>query len=454
MQTTRAMVAEARSQLTPERLLRLSRAGPRYTSYPTVPLWRSDFSDREVEEGLREAAGPVSVYVHVPFCKEQCWFCGCNQVVSRRQSAGDRYLDALQMQIDGLHMASERVPAIRVHLGGGTPTWLTGTQLTRLFAMLQTRFDILPDAEVSVEADPDVTGDAQVDELIGLGVNRLSLGVQSFDPVVLGAINRPQEGRRIHGIMARCQDAGMDGLNIDLIYGLPHQTPKRFARTLDEVVAIRPDRIAVYSYAHVPWMRPHQARIDASALPDPHARMALYLDALERLSEAGYIAIGMDHFALREDALAVAQRAGRLHRNFMGYTTVAGTDLIGLGVSAISELGDLYAQQQTHLGRWYRAVEKGALPVTMRGIRLTDEDRQRREVIRRLMCEFSLPMSLAGRFPAALKALGLLEEEGLVTIGSEALTVTPIGRLLVRNVAMAFDGYLGEGGGPRFSATV
>jgi len=433
--------------------LRLTRAGPRYTSYPTVPQWRTDFSDEEVDAGLCEVEGPVSVYVHVPFCKEQCWFCGCNQVVSRRQSAGDRYLDALQVQIEGLKLSSRRVPAQRVHLGGGTPTWLDSFQLGRLFGLLRQRFDILPGAEISVEADPDVTSDEQVGELLDLGVNRLSLGVQSFDPVVLRAINRPQDGQRVHGIMARCQQAGLRGLNIDLIYGLPHQTRTRFGRTLDEVIAIRPDRLAIYSYAHVPWMRPHQRRIDADALPDPHGRMTLYLDALERLSGAGYIPIGMDHFALPGDELVVAQRSGQLHRNFMGYTTVAGSDLIGLGVSAISELGDLYAQQQTHLGAWYRAIETDA-PITQRGIRLTEEDRQRREIIRRLMCDFALPMSLAERFPDALEALTALEADGLVTNDGDALTVMPIGRLLIRNIAMAFDGHLGDDKAARFSATV
>lgn len=450
---THAVVRQARTELTPERLLRLTRAGPRYTSYPTVPQWRTDFSDEEVDAGLCEVEGPVSVYVHVPFCKEQCWFCGCNQVVSRRQSAGDRYLDALQVQIEGLKLSSRRVPAQRVHLGGGTPTWLDSFQLGRLFGLLRQRFDILPGAEISVEADPDVTSDEQVGELLDLGVNRLSLGVQSFDPVVLRAINRPQDGQRVHGIMARCQQAGLRGLNIDLIYGLPHQTRTRFGRTLDEVIAIRPDRLAIYSYAHVPWMRPHQRRIDADALPDPHGRMTLYLDALERLSGAGYIPIGMDHFALPGDELVVAQRSGQLHRNFMGYTTVAGSDLIGLGVSAISELGDLYAQQQTHLGAWYRAIETDA-PITQRGIRLTEEDRQRREIIRRLMCDFALPMSLAERFPDALEALTALEADGLVTNDGDALTVMPIGRLLIRNIAMAFDGHLGDDKAARFSATV
>ncbi len=449
------IVAEARDQLTPERLLRLSRPGPRYTSYPTVPVWSDGFSKAEVDDGLRRVSGPVSVYVHIPFCKEQCWFCGCNQVISSRQSAGDRYLDALERQIDAIEFASERVPAARIHFGGGTPTWLDGPQIARVFELLNRRFSPIANAEISVEADPDVTTDEQVDQLIELGVNRLSLGVQSFDPVVLGAINRPQESRRIYEIMARTRAEGMRGGNVDLIYGLPYQTPERFAKTLDEIVAIRPDRLAIYSYAHVPWMKRHQERIDADALPAPHERMALYLSALEHLTDVGYVAIGMDHFALPDDELAVAQRAGKLHRNFMGYTTLAASDLIGFGVSAITELGDLYAQQQTHLGMWYRSVEKGSPPLYLRGIRLTEEDQLRRGVINRLMCDFALPMSLASRFPDAMTALRPLEAEGLVAVDADQVLVTPLGRLLVRNIAMAFDPYLKKKeGGPRFSATV
>lgn len=453
-QPSETIVAQARSSLTAARLLRLSKPGPRYTSYPTVPEWKVGFPGVEVEAALRQVAGPVSVYLHIPFCKEQCWFCGCTQVVSGRQSAGDRYLDALEMQIDRLELAAERVPAARIHLGGGTPTWLSGDQMSRLFEMISRRFVPTPDAEISVEADPDVTSDEQVEQLIALGVNRLSLGVQSFDSTVLAAINRPQESGRIHAIMKRCREAGMRGCNVDLIYGLPHQTPERFSSTLDEIVAMGPDRLAIYSYAHVPWIRPHQLKIDGDALPDPHQRMNLYLMALERLSEVGYLAIGMDHFALPGDALAVAQRAGQLHRNFMGYTTLASSDLIGLGVSAITELDGLYAQQQTHLGAWYRAVEQGHPPQYLRGIRLSEDDRSRREVIRRLMCDFRLPIQMAEQFPNALDALRPLEAEGLVVLGDDEVQVTPLGRLLVRNVAMVFDSYLGRTEGQRFSATV
>lgn len=450
----------ARIEVSPDRLLRLDKPGPRYTSYPTVPVWRDDLPDGAWRASLASVRPPVSVYVHIPFCREQCTFCGCNMVVSGLARAGDRYLDALERQIDGLTLPSERVGAARIHLGGGTPTWLNVGQLRRLYAMLFTRFEPVSGAELSVEVDPDVTSDEQVALLHELGVNRLSLGVQSFDPAVLAAINRPQEGDRITRITEQSRGYGMRGLNLDLIYGLPLQTRASLRATLDDVLALRPDRLAIYSFAHVPWAKPHQRKIDPDTLPGPAEKLGLYLLALEVLTDAGYQAIGMDHFALPEDELAVAQREERLHRNFMGYTTHADLELVGLGMSAISELAGVYAQQQPGLGRWYRAVEKGE-GLVEKGCTLTAEDRLRREVIERLMCNFLVPFAVVGErhgvdferhFARELANLAPLEEEGLVERHPGRIVVTPLGRLFVRNVAMAFDAYLDRGG--RFSRTV
>jgi oxygen-independent coproporphyrinogen-3 oxidase len=446
---------------TVQRLLRLDRPGPRYTSYPTAPTWRKDPGDAAFVAALGAIRGPVQVYVHVPFCKEQCWFCGCNMVVAGRRDAGDRYLDALATQLEALPF--DHRDAARIHLGGGTPTWLDVPQLERLFGLLRTRFTTVAGAELSVEIDPDVTSDAQIDALHALGVNRLSIGVQSFDPIVLAAIHRPQDPGRIGAILQRARGYGMRGLNLDLVYGLPHQTMASLDDTLDRVLELRPDRIALYSFAHVPWVKSHQQKLDAAALPGPAARLASYLRAAERLVAAGYVAIGMDHFALADDELAVAQREGRLHRNFMGYTTRADVALVGLGPSAISELDGMYAQQQPALGKWYRAVA-GREALIEKACVLTAEDRLRRDVIAALMCSFVVDYAaIEGKhgirfgkhFATELEALGTLVDEGLVVVGPDRIDVTPIGRLLVRNVAMVFDAYLGgDGQQPRFSRTV
>ena len=443
-------------------LVRLDRPGPRYTSYPTAPVWRDDLGDAPFRDALARVEGPVSVYVHVPFCKEQCWFCACNQVVSGRQDAGDRYLDALERQIDGLTLPSETVQASRVHLGGGTPTWLSVAQLDRLVDLIDRRFPRAPGAEFSVEIDPDVTTDEQIDRLAARGMNRVSVGVQSTDERVLTAIHRPQDTARVRAILARARAHGMRGLNVDLVYGLPHQDEANFGQTLDAVMSLRPDRLAVYSYAHVPWMKAHQQRIDEAALPGALDKMGMLLLARERALAAGYVPIGMDHFALPDDELAVAARAGDLHRNFMGYTTMRGVPLVGLGVSAISEVGGVFAQQQPHLGAWYRAVFTGAPSVIHKSYVMTDDDALRADVIAELMCNLAVDVPafedrhgvvFAERFADAWAAMAPLEADGLVTLSPTAVQVTETGRLLLRNVAMCFDGWLGRGPG-RFSRTV
>jgi oxygen-independent coproporphyrinogen III oxidase len=447
-----------------ELLLRHSKAGPRYTSYPTVPVWKEDFADADYEAGLRSARLPASVYVHIPFCKEQCTFCGCNMVVSGRREPGTRYLAALEQQINALPLPAEKVDVVRIHLGGGTPTWLSVAELEQLYAMLYRRFRPVDGAEISVEADPEVTTDAQVEAMAALGVNRLSMGVQSFDPVVLAAVNRPQEAQRVFEITERSRALGMHSMNLDLIYGLPHQTPERFGETLRRTLEMRPDRLAVFGYAHVPWLKPHQNKLDPAAIPTPLQRVELFLLAHEMLTERGYLPIGLDHFALPDDELSVAWRERRLHRNFMGYTTMRDVPVIGLGMSAISELPDQYMQQTVRLSRWWNAVEKGE-SVVEKGCHVTAEDRLRRDVINGLMCNLEVRFSVIeerwgvnfkDHFADALAALEGMQEEGLVEVSDEAVTVTSSGRLLVRNVAMPFDAHLKRrsGDGPRFSQTV
>jgi oxygen-independent coproporphyrinogen-3 oxidase len=443
----------------PETLVRLDASVPRYTSYPTVPAWTRGLPSGALEAALDALAEPASVYVHVPFCREQCWFCGCNMVVAGRQDAGDRYLDALAGQLDRLPLRRARIA--RLHLGGGTPTWLSIAQLHRLFALIDARFD-RDLAEVSVEIDPEVTSLDQLDALTALGLTRISIGVQSFDPRVLHAIHRPQDPERIERLLTRARDRGLRGLNLDLVYGLPHQDLASLSDTLAEVVRLRPDRVALYSFAHVPWAKPHQRRIDTSALPTPLAKAELFLHGFETMVRAGYEPVGMDHFALPDDELAVAARNGRLHRNFMGYTTRRELEIVGLGVSAITELEGLYAQQHTGLAAWYRAMAQRESGIE-RGCLLTAEDRLRRDLIASLMCNLRIDFDdteqrygfdFATRFAPELAAWGELEDQGLLLRRPGCIVLTDLGRFAVRRVAATLDTSLGEVDASRFSRAI
>ena len=456
--------------LTPDLLVRHARPGPRYTSYPTVPVWQDAPPDSLLLDAVGALDGPVSVYVHVPFCREQCTFCGCNMVVARRQDVGDRFLDAIAAQLDSFPLPDQPLPLVRLHLGGGTPTWLTPTQLERLFGLLFARFTPADGAELGVEADPDVTTDAHLQTLADLGVTRISLGVQSLDPVVLHGVNRPQHTERIEELVTRARTLGMRGLNLDLMYGLPHQTMDRFVGTVRRILQMTPDRLALFGYAHVPWLKRHQRALDESALPGPVDRAALFLAAQELLEEAGYVPIGLDHFARADDALAVALGQGTLRRDFMGYTDRPHAPMIGLGPSSISELPKTaagparFAQQKSKLAAWWRSVEKGE-PLLERGILLTDEDRLRSDLIEELMCNLALDLdALGARYGLDLRehlkdelhALQPMAEEGLIQWSDAGFRVPDSHRLLVRNVAMVFDAYLKKPApeGPRFSQTV
>lgn len=426
------------THLHPRDIAAWSAAAPRYTSYPSVPQWRGGVGSDDLRAAIAALDEPVALYLHVPFCWQACWYCGCNMVVARRQGAGDRLVAALERQIEALPLPRRPMPLARLHLGGGTPTWLSPEQLARLLAAVDRRFADIRGAERSIEVHPGVTTEAHLDVLAAAGFRRLSIGVQSTEPKVLEAIGRVQTHGDLCRIAQGARDRGFTGVNVDLVYGLPHQTPDTMDATLDAITDLRPERIALYGYAHLPWMRPLQAKIDATALPGPEERVALFQRAADRLVAAGWAPIGLDHFALPHDELARAARAGTLSRDFMGHTDRV-APLIGLGPSAISEIGPLYAQQPADLGPWYRAVEGGdTLPVT-RGHRLGADEVLRRRAIRELMSQLRLPRP----FPEGADArLAPWVERGVVTVDDAGLEVPERARMLLRNVASCFDATL------------
>ncbi len=452
----------------PELIRKYDRPGPRYTSYPTAPEWSDAFkADRWLEHLARAdgEGGPLSVYVHLPFCVEMCRFCGCNVVATHDRSRADAYLDVLEKEVA---LVAARLPRRRevsqLHWGGGTPTFLDPRQLERCHAILARSFRFTPDAEKAIEVDPAVTTCAQIETLAGLGFNRISMGVQDFDPKVQETVGRIQSEKETADLVEAARRNGFKGVNLDLIYGLPHQTEASWARTLERILAIHPDRMAVFGFAYVPWAKPHQRLLPESALPGSEQRVALFLAAVERFTQAGYRLIGLDHFALEADELARAQREGYLTRNFQGYTVRPAADTVAFGMSAISDLGGAYAQSSHRLKEWGDLVEGGVLPVE-RGASVTDDDVLRRFVINRVMCLLRLDLrEVARRFGDAARSeieaslrrgLEELTADGLVTFDGDVLHVMPLGQLLVRNVAMLFDAYLGRQGAKRqFSRTV
>lgn len=449
------------------------RPGPRYTSYPTAPEWRDDFGPDAYAAALAAAAtapdGPLALYVHIPFCEERCTFCGCNVVITRRRATADPYLDRLEREIG---LVSDRLgPRRRVtqlHWGGGTPNYLDEPRLRRLMAMLRARFVLAPDAEVALEIDPVASSPEQVRLLRELGFNRISLGVQDLDWTVLQAVNRRQPEELTRRIYGACREAGFAGVNLDLIYGLPHQRPDNFRVTVAKIIELQPDRVALFSYAHVPWLKKHQAALDEAALPDARTKFTLFHDARGLFLAAGYVQVGMDHFARPGDELAVALRERRVHRNFMGYTVLPADDLIGFGITAISGVAGRFAQNESHLAQYYRTLDAGLLPA-VRGIVLDDDDQLRAHVISTLMCNFELRfaevearfgLDFAATFAVELAELAPLAADGLIEISEGVLRATATGRLFIRNVCMPFDAWLRRrraapaGDAPRFSRTV
>jgi oxygen-independent coproporphyrinogen-3 oxidase len=435
---------------------RLDRTGPRYTSYPTADRFVEAFSAATymMWAARRNIGGiqrPLALYVHLPFCRDICFYCGCNKIVTRDGAKAARYLDYLGREIDLQAALFREDPRVaQMHWGGGTPTYHDLDTLRALFKRLTEQFDFSPRGEYSIEVDPRTVDAPAMESLREMGFNRVSFGVQDFDPAVQAAVHRLQNRERTLAVMEAARRAGFDSVNADLIYGLPKQSATSFEATMAQVISARPGRIALYNYAHLPQLFKSQRRIHEGDLPSPEGKLQLLELAIRLLTAAGYVYIGMDHFALPDDALAVAQRQGRLHRNFQGYSVLADADLIGLGVSAIGAIGPTYSQNHRALEGYYDALDRGELPV-MRGIELTADDLVRRAVIQALMCQFTLSkesievaylVDFDRYFATELDELREFERMGLISREDGWLTVSPKGRLLIRSICMVFDRYL------------
>jgi oxygen-independent coproporphyrinogen III oxidase len=433
----------------PDRLAAYARqAVPRYTSYPTAPHFRPDFPASDYADWLAalDPVEPVSLYLHVPFCRQMCWYCGCNMKLAARYAPVASYVRSLLDEIDfvAAHLPG-RLSISHLHWGGGTPTALEPDDLERVMRQVAACFDFAPGAEIAIESDPRTLTDAMIDRIGTLGFSRASFGVQEFDPRVQAAINRIQPPEMVERTVDGLRAAGVAGINFDLIYGLPYQSVETLIETIAHCERMRPDRIALFGYAHVPWMAKNQRMIPDEALPDGTARAAQASAAAAALVAAGYEAIGLDHFALPGDDLAVAARAGSLRRNFQGYTTDTAATLIGLGATSISQTPKGYVQNIAETGAWARAIEAGQLPVA-RGVAFTAEDRLRREVIERIMCDGAVDLDAMGGRPgwwaAEREALDAMAADGLLSRDGGRLTLTPAGRGLCRVVAAVFDAYL------------
>jgi oxygen-independent coproporphyrinogen-3 oxidase len=445
-----------------ELVRKYNQPGPRYTSYPPATEFSGEIDGETLMRATGEGDGPLSVYVHLPFCEMLCWFCGCHTVITRNRDQADTYLDAVEREIARTRsLMRDGREAVQLHLGGGTPNFLRVEQIERLGRILRTHFTIAERAECSVELDPRRLSEEQVGAFADMGMHRASFGVQDIDPQVQKAIHRVQDMQTNHAAMAHLRRHGFESVNIDLIYGLPGQTPEGFRRTIEAVLTLEPDRLAVFNYAHVPWLKPAQKIVARHALPDAEMKLALLRTVFETLGEAGYIAVGMDHFARVEDELVRAQAEGTLQRNFQGYSTRAGAEIAAFGVSAISQTERTYRQNAKDLETYFARINAGEWPVE-RGCLLGDEDRLRREVIMRLMCDLRLDfraferrwnIAFAEHFSEALERLEAMRADGLVRVDDEALTVLGPGRLLIRNIAMAFDAYYAPKEN-RFSRTI
>jgi oxygen-independent coproporphyrinogen-3 oxidase len=452
-------------------LRRYDKPGPRYTSYPTAPYFREDFQAGEFLSEIdrsNAASQPadLSLYFHLPFCDTLCYFCGCTMIITRNRQRIDEYLDYLSKEIE---LIGSRIKAGRkvtqLHWGGGTPTYLDPDQIRRIFSVIRQHFDFSDDAEISVEIDPRGMTEAHLDALAEVGFNRGSMGVQDFDPKVQEAVNRIQSEPLTRWAFDGLRARGIESINLDLIYGLPFQTKASFEHLLERIIAISPDRLAVFNYAHVPWMKKHQRIIAEDTLPKAEEKLEILKLTIEKLTASGYVFIGMDHFAKPDDSLTRALQEKKLYRNFQGYSTKWGCDLYAMGMSSISQLNDVYAQNIKDVPAYYRSLASGQL-ATERGYRLNADDHLRRHVITKIMCDFELDktriesqygIDFGEYFADALQQLEPLRADGLVTFSNGRIIVTEAGRLLVRNVAMAFDAYFNKdktSATPMYSKTV
>jgi oxygen-independent coproporphyrinogen III oxidase len=431
-------------------------AAPRYTSYPTAVDWRGNFDPATYAERLQHAAkadAPLAIYVHVPFCERRCLFCGCNVVITKNHDKATPYLDDLEREIAAARATGiGRRKVTQYQWGGGTPTFLSESEIERLHGLITGAFAFEPDAEIAIEVDPRHCTPGQIRTLKRLGFNRLSAGVQDFDPKVQEAIHRVQSEEQTRAVVDEARAAGFGSINIDLIYGLPYQTLEGFDRTLDRILDIRPERIALFHYAHVPWIRKHQEALPVEAFPDAATRARIFVHAIGRLGAGGYELIGLDHFALPDDELARARRDGSLQRNFMGYTTRRGTDLVPFGVSSIGEIGGAFVQNPREVDAWSARARTSGHAVE-RGHVLDRDDQIRRDVIMRMMCharvdkraiESAWNLEFDEAFAVEIADLEGPEKDGLITRGADSLEATPLGQLFLRNLAVPFDRYFRE----------
>jgi oxygen-independent coproporphyrinogen-3 oxidase len=451
-------MSEHRVKVDLDTVRRFDRPGPRYTSYPTAVEFSDDVGGAAYLDRLAasnaEGDAPLSLYAHLPFCEHRCLFCGCHVVITPHMPVAEKYMEYIQKEID---MLAARLPdrrsLVQMHWGGGTPTYFSPAQLRELFAHVTRYFRFVEGAEIALEVDPRVTTRDHLETLSDLGFNRLSMGVQDLTEEVQVAIDRNQTYDQTAELIAAAREIGFtEGINVDLIYGLPKQRPETFADNLEKIIGMRPDRVAAYSFAYVPWIRGHQKKLDPEELPTPETKLELYMMAMDRFLDAGYEAIGMDHFALPDDELAVAAREGRLYRNFMGYTVMPASDMVAVGISGIGEVQHAFFQNEKKLSRYYEALDAGRLPVA-KGYLLDEDDVVRQYVIQQIMCNFRVSkpevearfgVDFDRYFADSLDRLADVRDAGFVVEDDGDLRVTPQGRLFVRNVCMEFDRYLAE----------
>ncbi len=454
--------------ITPEFVEKYNQPGPRYTSYPTVPAWKQDFGHDEYMLALQELSqkpeDELAIYLHLPFCAKHCHYCGCNALVTRETNAVDQYLDLVEREIK---MVTDVIGTGRLvsqlHWGGGTPNFLDEAQTERALNLFHTAFRMTDGAEISIEVDPRISSPEEAKFLKDIGFNRISLGVQDFEETVQIAIGRRQSHDRTIRVYDGCRAAGFEGVNVDLVYGLPGQTRDSFTATLEEVIGLEPDRVACFSYAHVPWVRPEQNKVDTTIMLAGYEKFQLFQLTVDLFGEAGYDWIGIDHFAKKDDELSVALKNRALHRNFMGYATKPAPHMLAFGMSGIGDVGDRFVQNDPDLAQWSATVDSGRFPI-IKGHRLSDDDRLRRLAIINIMCNLELPWKLTvpefgapanELFAESLKALPPLLADGLVEMDEAGLRITSKGRYFVRNVAMIFDTYLGKDKDrPIFSKTI
>jgi oxygen-independent coproporphyrinogen-3 oxidase len=440
--------------------------GPRYTSYPPATHFGEHLSRGQFHELIaanNQTERGLSLYFHLPFCYSLCWYCGCTTVITADQSKSAKYVGYLEREMDLVRaQLNPKRKVVQMHFGGGTPTFSTPEEIQRLGEGIHSRFQFAPDAEAGVEVDPRRLSREHLVALREVGFNRASMGVQDNDPVVQKAVHRIQPFEMTRQVVDWMREVGFRSVNIDLIYGLPYQTPASFAKTLEEILSLRPDRFAVFNYAHVPWMKPAQKILKPETLPTPEVKLDLLKLTIEQLTSSGYVYIGMDHFAKSDDELAVAQRSRTLQRNFQGYSTRGGTDIYAFGMSSISQTEDLYWQNEKELAPYYAALDRNELPFH-RGYVLTNEDKLRRTTIMRLMCDLGLNyaamsallgLNFQEHFANELDSLDDMEADGLLVKGPDELLVSDLGRLLIRNIAMRFDAYAPMRKENRFSRTI